>query len=58
MVQLQSLSLSRTKVTDAGLKHFKNLKRLRELYLDGTKVSDAGEDYLEQVLPKAKVTRR
>ncbi len=40
------VELSRTKVTDAGLKHLAGLKQLRTLYLDHTKVTDAGLKHL------------
>jgi len=39
---LRSVNLSGTKVTDAGLAHFKDCKGLTSLSLDDTKVTDAG----------------
>jgi ATP-dependent RNA helicase RhlE len=39
---LQSLTLSGTPVTDAGLKHLSGLKELRQLNLNFTVVTDAG----------------
>jgi hypothetical protein len=39
---LQSLSLSATPVTDAGMKELTGLKGLQWLFLNGTKVADAG----------------
>jgi Leucine-rich repeat (LRR) protein len=39
---LKSLSLMNTRVTDAGLKHLKNLKQLRSLHLGETRITDAG----------------
>src|SRR5262249_40054420 len=40
--KLRSLSLSRTGIGDAGLKHLSHLTGLEELALDGTNVSDSG----------------
>ena len=37
-----AVNLCRTKITDAGLVHFKNLARLQELHLYNTQITDAG----------------
>ena len=37
-----SLALSRTKITDAGLKEVAKLQKLERLGLEGTKITDAG----------------
>ncbi len=42
LANLTILNLVQTKVTDAGMVHFKDCKDLRHLYLDNTKVTDAG----------------
>jgi len=45
--QLQTLDLSGTKITDAGLEHLKDLPQLQTLDLSGTKVTDAGLERLQ-----------
>jgi hypothetical protein len=45
--QLFDLSLTKTKVTDAGLVHLQGLNRLIWLNLRGTKVTDAGLAHLQ-----------
>jgi len=42
LTQLQFLSLSESRVTDAGLAHLKGMARLETLWLGGTQVTDAG----------------
>jgi Leucine-rich repeat (LRR) protein len=44
---LSELSLSETRVTDAGLAHLRGLKGLTELWLDHTPVTDAGLAHLK-----------
>jgi hypothetical protein len=39
---LETLWLSGTEISDAGVGNVKRLTRLRKLYLDGTVVTDAG----------------
>jgi len=41
------VNLSGTKVTDAGLEHFKGLTQLQELCLTDTKVTGAGLEHLK-----------
>jgi hypothetical protein len=43
------VDLNGTKVTDAGLKHLKELKELRSLDLSGTQVRDAGLKELKEL---------
>jgi hypothetical protein len=54
---LLSLSLSETRVTDAGLAHLQKLKGLRNLYLKGTKVTSQGVADLRKVLPDLEIDR-
>ena len=54
---VQSLGLSGTKVTDAGLKHLQGLKKLKELLLFGTDVTDEGIKKLHRALPKCEIRR-
>jgi hypothetical protein len=54
---LQSLALSSTKVTDAGLKELRGLKGLRMLSLLETKVTDAGVAELQKALPGCSIRR-
>ena len=51
LVNLKSLYLNETKVTDAGLVHLKELKKLEVLFLNDTKVTDAGAKELQKSLP-------
>jgi hypothetical protein len=46
LTSLQSLDLSASKVTDAGMAHLSNLASLQVLGLDNTQVSDAGLAHL------------
>ena len=56
-VNLKSLDLSRTQVTDAGLEHLKGLTKLVSLTLLNTKVTSAGVQDLQKALPNCKITR-
>ena len=47
MTKLDSLNLSRTKVTDQGLVHLQGITKLTSLSLWFTKVTDAGLDVPE-----------
>ena len=47
MTNLQSLNLTYTKVTDAGLAHLKGLTRLQSLQFEATQVTDAGLKHLK-----------
>jgi internalin A len=51
------LTLSQTGVTDAGLKHLKELTELQTLSLWKTKVTDAGAKDLLKALPNCKISR-
>lgn len=48
---VDDLVLSDTGVTDAGLKHLVNLKRLRHLNVNRTQVTDEAVEQLELFLP-------
>jgi len=50
------LILLNTKISDAGLVHFKDSK-LQFLMLGGTQVTDVGFSDLEKALPKALISR-
>ena len=47
---LQTLGLSRTKVTDKGLVHLQGLTKLEKLGLSGTRVTDAGLVHLKGLM--------
>ena len=49
MFELETLNLSGTEVTDAGMRHLKSLKRLTKLDLSSTKVTTAGARSLESL---------
>ena len=57
MTALQTLYLSATWVTDAGLEHLKGLTSLQELDLLRTQVTDAGVEQLKRALPNVRVSR-
>jgi eukaryotic-like serine/threonine-protein kinase len=52
---LTNLSLWKTRVTDAGVIHLKQMKKLQHLWLEGTKVSAAGIAELRAALPECKI---
>jgi internalin A len=52
--RLQTLRLTGTGITDAGLAHLAGLDELRLLQLDGTKITDAGLAHLRGRLPNLK----
>ena len=53
---LQSLDLSDTRVTNAGLEDLIGLTNLRTLDLRNTHVTDSGVNKLQQALPKCRIT--
>ncbi|NQZ98061.1 MAG: hypothetical protein HRU01_16240 [Myxococcales bacterium] len=53
---LQTLTLSFTKITDAGLEHLKGLTKLQMPWLTDTRVTEAGIDQLKESLPKFRTT--
>jgi hypothetical protein len=55
--QLQTLDLSRTGVTDRGLKGLAGLRQLRMLRLRDTKVTNGGVADLQQALPNLRILR-
>jgi hypothetical protein len=59
MRNLKSLSLTGTKITDAGLEHLKGLTQLRELWLGGEyrseNVTAEGIKRLQRALPNCKI---
>jgi hypothetical protein len=52
---LTSLNLSNTRVTDDGLKHLRDLPKLKGVQLVGTKVTDAGTAKFKKDRPDAKL---
>ena len=52
---LERLSLSHTRITDAGLEHLKDLNNLNGLKLIDTQVTDAGVKKLRQALPNCRI---
>jgi hypothetical protein len=51
------LYLRDTQISDAGLKHSREVAHLELLDLTGTQVTDAGVKKLQQTLPKCKIVR-
>src|SRR5262245_44186676 len=49
LTQLKHIDLTRTKVSDEGMKHLSELKGLIDLELSQTKVTDAGLKHLAQI---------
>ncbi len=45
------LNLSRTEITDAGLKHLEGMTHLKLLFISETNVTAAGRKSLEKALP-------
>ena len=54
---LQTLHLTGTKVTDAGLARLAGLKHLQLVFVSGTKVTDAGVASLKLALPRCEIRR-
>ena len=52
---LESLLLSGTQITDAGLKELAGLKSLSTLWLNSTQITDAGLKELQQALPECSI---
>jgi hypothetical protein len=57
LLNLKSLDLDNTQVTDAGLKALVPLKTLTFLSLLGTKVTNDGVKELQKALPKCKIRK-
>jgi hypothetical protein len=53
--QLDSLDLSGSPITDAGLEHLKRLRRLTYINCTGTKVTAKGAEGLHRLLPNATI---
>ena len=45
--RLETLGISRAKVTDAGLKHLAGLSQVKTLYLFGTSITDSGLEHIQ-----------
>jgi hypothetical protein len=56
--QVVALDLSKTAVTDAGLKELASLKNLQELVLSNTKVTQDGANLLQKALPACKISAK
>jgi hypothetical protein len=52
------ISLRGTEVTDAGLRHLRNLVGLESLDLNGTAVTSSGVSGLRRALPNAEIILR
>ena len=57
MIDLNSLGMSNTRITDAGLENLKGMRDLRTLFLSGTKITDAGIEELKRANPRVNVFR-
>ena len=57
MEKVWSLALSRTKITDAGLKEVAKLQQLKILWLQDPQITDAGVTELKKALPKCEIFR-
>jgi hypothetical protein len=55
---LQALDLSFTKVNDASLAHFQELKNLKELVVRDTQVTSAGIQAWRKAMPKVNIAGR
>jgi|GEM_PF-2952923 Leucine-rich repeat (LRR) protein len=50
LINLEYLTLYRTKVTDEGIKHLVNLKKLKKLELDETNITDKSVPYIIEMM--------
>ena len=57
LTNLETLVLTGTKITDAGLVHLKGLTKLERLSLYDTKTTPAGIKSLQEALPDCKISR-
>jgi hypothetical protein len=57
LINLYSLCLGQTRISDSGLIHLKGLTKLSMLDLRGTPVTDAGVNELQQALPSLRIYR-
>ena len=55
LTELEWLVLMDTGLTDAGLMHFRNLRRLNRLDVEGTAVTERGAKELQKYLPNVRV---
>ena len=54
--ELQTLNLTGTPITNAGLEHLKGLRSLKRIMLSYTRITSAGVTRLRKELPDAKIT--
>lgn len=54
---LKKLFLTRTKITDSGLRELNRCKNIADLSVQNTKVTDAGLKDLKAALPKVNVSK-
>ena len=57
LTSLQTLDLSRARLTDVGLKELAKIKSLRSLNIRETKVTDAGAEEFLGALPNCDLER-
>jgi hypothetical protein len=57
MAGLETLDLTSTKISDAGLAHLYGLKNLKTLTVRHTEVTAAGADKLQKALPQCNIER-
>ena len=57
LTDLHTLNLCRTGITDAGLRHLRQLTKLERLDVKQTDVSELGVQQLEKDLPQCRIRR-
>ncbi len=58
MKNLRVLSVSRTRITDAGLNELRELTNLAQIEAQGTEVTDEGVKALQKTLPNIRIDRQ
>ena len=56
-LNLISLDIAKTKVTDAGLVHLKSMRKLEWLHIEDTSITDAGINDLKKTIPNVRIMK-